>query len=185
MTPMEMIQTALAQPTAPPSSPNLPSSERTVILSSDLQFIDTVKIVLVMQNTSPEHLEQLILKLNEAKLPNLPDSHKPVNGGEEDDQYGFLVRHQIDEQSKGMIISVEIKPGHLRDCLRTVLRDVCEISLDEGKLSIEKSLFQILQKKYGIRYGLIDFYPVDGMNQEHRVPEPCLNLDTLEAFEGS
>ncbi|KAH6701339.1 hypothetical protein BKA61DRAFT_204427 [Leptodontidium sp. MPI-SDFR-AT-0119] len=184
MIPIEMIQTTLAQPTAPPSSPNLPSSERTVILSSDLQLIDMVKSVVVMQITS--HLEQLILKLNEAKLPIVSESHESVDGEEEDDQYRFLVRHQIDEQSKDRIIHVEIKSECLRDLLRTVLGDVCGISLDEGKLSIEQSVFQTLQKKHGIRFSLMDFHPVDGTSPEHRgVPEPYINLNTLEAFEGS
>jgi hypothetical protein len=89
MTSKEMAQTGPRlfpiQLTAPPTGSNLPSFERTVILSSDLQFIDMVKSVVIMQSTSPDHLEQLILKLNEAKLPNLSESRKPVDGEEEDD----------------------------------------------------------------------------------------------------
>ena len=63
MAPTEMIQTALAQPTTPPSSPNT-SSDPIVTLSNAQQFIDMVKAVVTMEiaSTSPTHqpLQQLV-----------------------------------------------------------------------------------------------------------------------------
>lgn len=100
MPPTEMAHTgdslSPAQPTTPPSSPNLPSSEHIVTLSNVQQFIDMVEAVVAMQIASPpvskcacshtpaetptlqvsaqpltvEHLEQLILTLIEAKSPD-------------------------------------------------------------------------------------------------------------------
>jgi len=63
MAPTEMIQTALAQPTTPPSSPN-PSSDPIVTLSNAQQFIDMVKAVVTMEiaSTSPTNqpLQQIV-----------------------------------------------------------------------------------------------------------------------------
>jgi hypothetical protein len=46
-----MIQTVLAQPTTPPSSPN-PSSDHIVTLNNIQQFIDIVKAVVAMEIVS-------------------------------------------------------------------------------------------------------------------------------------
>jgi hypothetical protein len=51
MAPTEMIQTALAQPTTPPSSPN-PSSDHIVTLNNVQQFMDMVKAVVAMEIAS-------------------------------------------------------------------------------------------------------------------------------------
>jgi len=96
MAPTEMVHTgaslSLAQPTTPPSSLDLPSSEYIVTLNNAQQFIDMVKAVVAMQIASPlvskcacshtsaesqtvqtaqpltvDHLEQLISKLIDAK----------------------------------------------------------------------------------------------------------------------
>jgi len=77
MAPTEIIQIPLtaAQPTTPPSSPSLPSSEHIATLAN---AVDIVKAVLPIQIASSpiqtsvmvEHLEQLISKIIEAKLPN-------------------------------------------------------------------------------------------------------------------
>jgi len=86
MAPTEMIQTALAQPTTPPSSPN-PSSDPIVTLNNALQFIDMIKAVVAMEiaSTPPknqplaqllttEHVEQFldILKSLGTKQGPLP-----------------------------------------------------------------------------------------------------------------
>ena len=107
MAPTEMIQTgaplSLAQPSTPPSSPNLLSSEHIVTLNNAQQFIEMVKAVVAMEaapttlaskctcsHTPPkspnpqecprpltvDDLERLILKLIEAK------SAKPTSPGE-------------------------------------------------------------------------------------------------------
>ena len=86
---------AEVQPTTPPSSPSLPSSEHILSWNNAQQFIDMVKAVVDMHIASPpvskctcshtagetptlqgsaqpltsEHLEQLVLKLLEGKVP--------------------------------------------------------------------------------------------------------------------
>ena len=54
MAPMDILQASpsVAQPTTPPSSPSLPSSEHVVTLSNAQEFIDMVKAVVAMQIAS-------------------------------------------------------------------------------------------------------------------------------------
>ncbi len=54
-----------------------------------------VKVIIIMQ-VVPEHLEHLIFKLNEAKLPKLSESCQSAAGVvKEDSKYKFVVRHQV------------------------------------------------------------------------------------------
>lgn len=109
----EMIQTgaplSLAQPSTPPSSPNLLSSEHIVTLSNVQQFIEMVKAMEVAPNTlaskctcshmppeSPnpqastraltfQDLERLILKLTEARSADsagISEDPKPTSPGD-------------------------------------------------------------------------------------------------------
>lgn len=104
----EIIQTDLpfapAQPTTPPITPNLPSSEQVVTLSNAQQFIEMVKAIVAIEiastakppssYTPPESpnlqsstrpltvkdLEQLFLKLIEKKSPDsaeIPETAQP------------------------------------------------------------------------------------------------------------
>jgi len=62
MAPTEMIQTARAQPTTPPNSPN-PSSDPIVTLSNAQQFIDMVKAVVAMDIASTPPIIQPLPQL--------------------------------------------------------------------------------------------------------------------------
>ena len=78
-----MIQTALAQPTIPPSSPNVPP-EPIVTLNNAQQFIDMVKAVVAMEIAStPPTNQPLAQVLAPGHLQQVLDILKPLGTKQE------------------------------------------------------------------------------------------------------
>jgi hypothetical protein len=78
----EMIQTgtplAIAQPTTPPSTPNLPSSEQVVTLSNAQQLIEMVKVIVAIEIASTASASKLPCSHTPPESPNLQSSTRPL-----------------------------------------------------------------------------------------------------------
>ncbi|KAF1992677.1 hypothetical protein P154DRAFT_583621 [Amniculicola lignicola CBS 123094] len=169
-------------PQAPVVTPGLPHSDPITAISPAELLKDVVKAVQATANTSkadePHSAESEAVDLPCAPgFKTVDEVYKaywytivesPSDEVKNLDHYVFVVRPRINRDTKETIYYIDIKSEPLRKVLRTVLRGVDVVSLDEAELSIEQHFVvcHFLPELELVQFWN-DAYPMDRTNKEH------------------